>query len=213
MGVDVKICGLSDEAAVAAAVEGGAKFIGFVFFAKSPRHVSPARARALVRNVPKRVTRVGLVVDATDELLARIAATAGLDMLQLHGHETPERVADIRGRFGLAVMKVVPVAEAGDVEKARAYEGVCDRLMFDAKPPQGADRPGGNARAFDWALLAGLRTKLPWLLAGGLTARNLGDAVRLSGARAVDVSSGVEDRPGVKNVFKIKEFLQAASVL
>ena len=213
MTVYVKICGLSDEAAVAAAVDGGAKFVGFVFFPKSPRHVTPARAGGLARNVPKDVTRVGLVVDATDDLLADIANTAGLDMLQLHGAETPARAAEIRKRFGLKVMKVVPVAEFGDVAKARAYEAICDRLMFDAMPPMGASRPGGNARAFDWALLKGLKTKLPWLLAGGLTAQNLATAVRLSGAKAVDVSSGVEDRPGVKSILKIKEFLQAAAVL
>jgi len=213
MAVDVKICGLSDEAAVAAAVEGGAKLVGFVFFPKSPRHVTPARARALARDVPTGVTRVGLVVDPGDDQLVDIVGNASLDMLQLHGAETPARAAEIRKRFGLKVMKVVAIAEAADVAKARAYEAVCDRLMFDAMPPRGADRPGGNARAFDWAVLAGLRTRLPWLLAGGLTAQNLGVAVRLSGAKAVDVSSGVEDRPGVKSVLKIKQFLQAAAAL
>lgn len=213
MAVAVKICGLSDEAAVAAAVEGGAKFTGFVFFAKSPRNVSPARAGALARAVPKGITRVGLVVDAADAALAEIAAKAGLDMLQLHGRETPERVAEIRERFGLPVMKVVPVARLGDAEKARPFEGVCDRLMFDAMPPAGADRPGGNARAFEWGLLRGFETRLPWLLAGGLTAENLAPAVAESGARAVDVSSGVEDRRGVKSPLKIKEFLKAAASL
>jgi phosphoribosylanthranilate isomerase len=213
MAIDVKICGLSDEAAVTAAVNGGARFVGFVFFPKSPRYVMPARAGALARNVPKGITRVGLVVDATDDLLADIVKTAGLDMLQLHGVETPARAAEIRKRFGLTVMKVVPVAAPGDVANARAYEAVCDRLMFDAMPPPGASRPGGNARAFDWALLKGLKTKLPWLLAGGLTAQNLATAVRLSGAKGVDVSSGIEDRPGVKSVLKIKEFLQAAAAL
>jgi len=213
MAVDVKICGLSDEAAVAAAVDGGAKFVGFVFFPQSPRHVTPARAGALARNVPEGIVRVGLVVDAGDDLLTDIADTASLDMLQLHGNETPARAAEIGKRFGLKVMKVVSMAEAGDIERARAFEAVCDRLMFDAMPPEGASRPGGNARAFDWALLRGLRTRLPWLLAGGLTAQNLAAAVRLSGALAVDVSSGVEDRPGIKSVLKIKEFLQAAAAL
>jgi phosphoribosylanthranilate isomerase len=213
MPVAVKICGLSDEAAVAAAVEGGAKFTGFVFFAKSPRNVSPARAGQLSRAVPKGVTRVGLVVDATDSTLSEIAGKAGLDMLQLHGHETPDRAAEIRERFGLPVMKVLPVARPGDVEKARAFEDVCDRLMFDAMPPAGADRPGGNARVFEWGLLRGFESRLPWLLAGGLTARNLARAVAESGARAVDVSSGVEDRPGVKSPLKIKEFLKAATAL
>jgi phosphoribosylanthranilate isomerase len=213
MGVAVKICGLSDETAVAAAVEGGAKFCGFVFFPKSPRNVTPARACELTAAVPKGVTRVGLVVDATDAFLSEIAAKANIDMLQLHGQETPERARDIRERFGLPVMKVVPVAKAGDADKARAFETVCDRLMFDALPPAGADRPGGNARAFDWSLLKGLRVSLPWLLAGGLTAENLGEAVARSGAKAVDVSSGVEDRPGVKSPLKIKAFLRAATAL
>ncbi len=213
MTVNVKICGLSDEAAVAAAVEGGAAMCGFVFFEKSPRHVTPVRAAELTRDIPETVIAVGLVVDAGDDLLAEIVENAGIDMLQLHGTETPERVKDIRERFGLPVMKVLPVAVADDLAAAKKYETVADRLMFDAKPPEGADRPGGNARAFDWALLAGKTFDLPWMLAGGLNAENLDDAVKTSGADAVDVSSGVEDAPGRKNADKIRAFLAAAKGL
>ena len=211
MPIHVKICGLTDEAAVIAAVEGGARMCGFVFFSASPRHVTPERARELTKAVPKGLIPVGLVVDADDDLLTAIAATAGIGMFQLHGSETPERTAEIREKFGLPVMKVLPVQEPGDVDAARAYEDVADRLMFDAKPPDGASRPGGNARAFDWGLLAGQSLKRPWLLAGGLTAANLADAVEASGAEAVDVSSGVEDAPGLKSPEKIRAFLTAAA--
>ena len=213
MPIDVKICGLTDEAAVAAAVEGGARMCGFVFFPASPRYVTPERARELTRAVPEGIISVGLVVDADDDLLAAIAATAGIGMFQLHGNETPERTAEIRQKFGLPVMKVLPVREPGDVDAAKDYESAADRLMFDAKPPGGASRPGGNARAFDWGLLAGRSLKRPWLLAGGLTAENLEEAVRASGAEAVDVSSGVEDAPGLKSPEKIRVFLAAAAAL
>lgn len=213
MSVDVKICGLSDEAAVDAACEGGARFTGFVFFDASPRAVTPKRAAELTRRVPGDVVRVALVVDADDGLLTEITGAAGIDMLQLHGRETPERTAEVRERFGFPVMKVLPVAGPDDVGRARDYEDAADWLMFDAKPPEGASRPGGLARAFDWGLLKGGAWKRPWLLAGGLTAANLARAVAESGARAVDVSSGVEDAPGAKNPAKILEFLAAARSL
>ncbi len=213
MSVDVKICGLSDEAAVAAAVEGGAAMCGFVFFENSPRCVTPMRAGELSRDIPENIIRVGLVVDADDDTLAEIVARAGIGMLQLHGTEAPGRVKDIRERFGVAVMKVLPVAVADDLADAKDYEGIADRLMFDASPPEGAARPGGNARAFDWALLKGKTFALPWLLAGGLSAENLGLAVKTSGAGFVDVSSGVEDAPGRKNPDKIRAFLDAAKGL
>ncbi len=217
MSVSVKICGLNDEAAVAAAVEGGAgggaAMCGFVFFENSPRYVTPMRAGELTKNIPETIVRVGLVVDAGDDLLAEIVENAGIDMLQLHGAETPERVKDIRERFGLPVMKVLPIAVADDLAHAKKYETVADRLMFDAKPPEGAARPGGNARAFDWALLAGKTFALPWMLAGGLSAENLANAVKTSGANAVDVSSGVEDAPGRKNPDKIRAFLATAESL
>ncbi|MDA0306695.1 MAG: phosphoribosylanthranilate isomerase [Proteobacteria bacterium] len=213
MTISVKICGLSDEAAVAAATEGGADMVGFVFFPKSPRYVSPQRAGELAQKVPDGITKVGLVVDADDSLLTEITEKAGLDMLQLHGSETPERVADIRKRFGLPVMKVLPVSGADDVEAAKDYENIADRLMFDAKPPSDAARPGGNALAFDWGLLAGATFALPWMLAGGLTVENLAEAVKISGAAAIDVSSGVEDAPGRKSPEKIRAFLAAAKVV
>jgi len=213
MTISVKICGLSDEASVRAAVEGGADMVGFVFFEASPRHVTPEQAGELTKAVSQGVTRVGLVVDAGDELLAEIAEKAGVDMLQLHGTETPERVRDIRERFGLPVMKVLPVADAADVARAKDYETIADRLMFDAKPPADATRPGGNARAFDWPLLKGITVRVPWVLAGGLNAENLAEAVKASGAEAVDVSSGVEDAPGRKCLEKIAEFLAAAKAL
>ncbi len=213
MTVDVKICGLTDATAVAAAVEGGAAMCGFVFFSASPRNLTPGAAAALTARVPDGIVKVGLVVDADDGLLADIVATAGIGMLQLHGTESPERTADIRRRFGMPVMKVLAIQGPDDIAAARAYEGVAERLMFDAKPPEGATRPGGNARAFDWGLLQGQSWSRPWLLAGGLTAENLGLAVKTSGATAVDVSSGVEDAPGRKNPDKIRRFLAAAADL
>lgn len=208
--IEVKICGLRTTEAVATAVDGGARYLGFVFFPPSPRHLEPAAAAPLLAAVPPSVKRVGLVVNADDATLEALLAACPLDMLQLHGHETPERAAAIRARFGLPILKALPISDAGDVRAARAYEDAADLLLFDAKPPKDASRPGGNALAFDWALLAGTSWTRPWLLAGGLHAGNLADAVRLSGARGVDVSSGVEDSPGVKSLTKIRAFLDAA---
>lgn len=213
MSIDVKICGLSDPAAVASAVEGGAAMVGFVFFPASPRYLTPEQAAGLTGAVPDGIIRVALTVDADDALLAGIAATAGVDMLQLHGQETPGRVKDIRARFGLPVMKVIPVAAAADVAAADDYEDVADRFLFDAKPPEDATRPGGNAEAFDWSLLKDNPCRKPWMLAGGLSAENLGLAVKTSGAQTVDVSSGVEDAPGVKSIDKIRAFLAVANSL
>ena len=211
MAIDVKICGLNAPGAVKAASAGGAKYVGFVFFPKSPRYVKPATAAELGGYAKPGILKVGLVVDADDELLAEIVASAHLDRLQMHGRETPERVAEVRRRFGLGVIKALPVAGPADVAAAHAYEEVADMLLFDARPPEGADRPGGNALTFDWNLLAAERWRRPWMLAGGLTATNLVEAVQRSQAQAVDVSSGVEDRPGVKNVLKIEEFLKVAA--
>ncbi len=213
MTVNVKICGLSTADAVAAAVDGGAALVGFVFFAASPRAVTPIEAKDLSANVPKSVTRVGLVVDADDATLADILAEAPLDLLQLHGDETPERVAEIKARFDLPVMKAVGIGSAADVARAREYEDAADRLMFDARPPEGAERPGGNALAFDWELIRDAGWRRPWVLAGGLTAANLAQAVAISGADTVDVSSGVEAAPGVKSLAKIREFLAVAAGL
>lgn len=211
MSVDVKICGLNTPDTIKAAIVGGARYVGFVFFERSPRAVSPATAAELGGFVKGGITKVGLVVDATDRALGAIVGTANLDMLQLHGRETPERVAEIRARFGLPVIKVVPVADTDDVSAARDFEAVADMLLFDAKAPTGAELPGGNARAFDWLLLKGKTWTVPWMLAGGLDKYNLVEAVRRSGASIVDVSSGVEDRPGVKSGVKIREFLEVAA--
>lgn len=215
MPVDVKICGLKTPATVAAAIDAGTSMVGFNFYAKSPRYLTPALAGELGKLVPSSVTKVGLIVDVSDEVIAGILAAAPLDLLQLHGHETPARVAEIRTRFGLPVMKVVSVADAADIATAHDYETVADRLLFDAKPPKSMANalPGGNALSFDWALLKGHSFNLPWMLAGGLNAGNLREAVTRTGAAAVDTSSGVEDRPGEKNINKIKEFIALAQSL
>jgi phosphoribosylanthranilate isomerase len=212
MRVTAKICGLKTPETVAAAVEGGAALVGFNFYGRSPRCVDPATARQLAMTMPPTVRKVGLLVDDSDARIAEILGSCELDLLQLHGRETPERVAEVRARFGKPVIKVIPVSEAADLDRAAAYEDVVDYLMFDAKPPKSMANalPGGNALSFDWTLLSGRRFQRPWLLAGGLTADNLIEAVRISGAPMVDVSSGVEDRPGEKNVSKIKAFLDAS---
>jgi phosphoribosylanthranilate isomerase len=215
MSVDVKVCGLNTLDSVAAAVEGGAAYIGLIFYGPSPRAVTPSLARMLAAEVPQTIKKVGLFVDEADETLAATLAEVSLDMLQLHGTESPTRVAEIRRRFGLPVIKAVRLAGQADVGTAEAYVDVADRLLFDAKPPRTMKSalPGGNAVSFDWRLLAGRKWKRAWLLSGGLNAENLAEAVGVSGACAVDVSSGVEDRPGVKNPAKIRAFLAAARAL
>ena len=210
MATRVKICGLRDAASVAVAVEAGARYLGFVFFAKSPRNVSFEQAQALAVEVPMGVAKVALVVNATDADLAAICDAVPLDMLQLHGAETPERVAEIRARFGLPVMKAIGVAEAADLAQIAAYEAVADQILLDAKAPKGGDLPGGNGHAFDWTLLRGHKFTKPWMLAGGLSPQNVAEAVRLTGALQVDVSSGVETSAGVKDAALIRAFLRAA---
>ena len=201
--VRVKICGITDAAGLAAAAE--ADFVGFVFSAASPRAMTPARLQALPKGGPR---RVGLFVDADDALLAEAAPL--LDMIQLHGHESPARVAEIRRRFGRPVMKALGIAAEADLRAVRDHAGVADMLLLDAKPAPDATRPGGNARSFDWALAR--RVNLPpiWMLAGGLTPLNLAEAIAASGAPAVDVSSGVESAPGVKDARLIGAFMLAA---
>lgn len=211
MTVTVKICGLSEAEHVDAAVAAGAGLTGYVFFPPSPRSVTIAQVAALTARVPDAVRRVALTVDADDALLQAIVAGAGIDTLQLHGDETPERVRQVRATFGLPVIKALPIATQADVEAAQAFDGVADMLLFDAKPPRDATRPGGNAQAFDWGLLTGTAWGVPWLLAGGLDAGNVAEAVRRSGATMVDVSSGVEDAPGRKNAQKIRDFIAAAT--
>jgi phosphoribosylanthranilate isomerase len=214
MSIRAKICGLSSEAAVAAAIEGGAAYLGFVFYPPSPRAVSPARAAELCAAVPAGVRRVGLFVDADDAAIAAVLAAAPIDLLQLHGAETAARVAEIKLRFRRPVMKAVAVAAPEDVLAAGRYEDDADMLLFDAKPPRRADAlPGGNGLAFDWRLIAGREWRLPWMLSGGLTAALLPKAVRISGAEAVDVSSCVERRPGDKDPEKIRDFLAMVRTL
>lgn len=213
MTLAVKICGLKTPEALSAAVEGGARFVGFVFFPRSPRAVSPVEAARLAVRVPPGVQRVAVVVDAADQTLEQILTAAPFEFLQCHGHETPVRVREIRERFRIPVIKALPVGDATDVGAATAFEGVADRLLFDARPPIGASLPGGNALSFDWQVLRGRSWRRPWLLAGGLNAGNLAEAVRASGAEAVDVSSGVETAPGEKDVKKIRHFLAIANTL
>jgi phosphoribosylanthranilate isomerase len=214
MGVAAKICGLSTEEAVAAAVAGGTAYLGFVFYPPSPRAVAPAHAARLCAAVPAGISRVGLLVDADDAAIEAVLETAPIDLLQFHGSESPERVAEARLRFGRPVIKAVAIAGPQDVLGAIRYEEVADLLLFDAKPPHRADAlPGGNGLAFDWGLIAGRPWRRPWMLSGGLTAGLLPEAVRISGAAAVDVSSGVESRPGEKDLAKIRAFLAAARAL
>jgi phosphoribosylanthranilate isomerase len=213
MGVSVKVCGLRTADAVDAAIAGGAAMVGFVFFPPSPRAIDPDAAALLAARVPAGIGRVGVVVDPQDTDLDRLLATVPLDLLQLHGQESPERVRAIRARTGVPVMKAIRVEAAADLDAVPAQAAVADRLLFDAKPPRGAKVPGGHGRAFDWQLLAGLCCSRPWLLSGGLTASNLGEAVARTGAIAVDVSSGVEARPGVKDTGMIEAFLARAAEL
>ncbi|MDF1621150.1 phosphoribosylanthranilate isomerase [Pseudothioclava nitratireducens] len=210
MTTRVKICGLREPAHVAVAAEAGAAYIGLVFFEKSPRHVSITEARNLALEVPPGVAKVALVVNASDEELGAILDRVPLDMLQLHGRETPARVAEIRARFGLPVMKALGVAEASDLAVLPDYEAVADQILLDAKAPKGAALPGGNGLAFDWRLVAGQVFEKPWMLAGGLTPDNVAEAIARTGARQVDVSSGVESAPGVKDPALIRAFIAAA---
>ncbi|MBD1204091.1 MAG: phosphoribosylanthranilate isomerase [Rhodobacteraceae bacterium] len=208
--VRVKICGLRTVADVAAVAAAGAAYAGFVFFAKSPRHLTVEAARELALAAPEGLAKVALVVDAEDAVLDAIVEGVPLDMLQLHGHESPDRVAAVRARYGLPVMKAVGVADEGDLAALFDYTTVADQILVDAKPPKGADLPGGNGLSFDWRLVAQRRWLRPWMLAGGLTAENVAEAVRLTNARQVDVSSGVERAPGVKDAAKIAAFVRAA---
>lgn len=210
--VSAKICGLRTTPTLDAAVAGGAAWLGFVFFPGSPRDIAPDQAAALVARAPAGLGRVGVFVDPDDELVAR-AVAAGLTTLQLHGRETPERAAELRRRFGLEVWKAVAVRTRADLAGAAAYRGAANRILYDAKPPVGADLPGGLGLRFDWRLLDGFDHPLPWLLSGGLDAGNLAEAIGITGARAVDVSSGVESAPGIKDVDKIAAFLQSAARL
>lgn len=209
--IKVKICGVTSEEGIVAVAEEGACFVGLNFFAPSPRYVAPERARDLALAAPLGLAKVALVVDADDATLDAIIAQVPLDMLQLHGHETPQRVAEIKARYGLPLMKAIGIASAEDLDQIERYAIVADQLLIDAKPPRGAVLPGGNGLTFDWRLLAGRKYwTLPWMLAGGLTAANVAEAVRRTGAKQVDVASAVESSPGIKDRALIRAFVQAA---
>jgi len=210
LDVAVKICGLTGPQDVVAAADAGARYVGFVFFPKSPRNVSVQQAKALAAEVPFGAAKVALTVNADDALLDEITQNVAIDILQLHGSESVERVAQIKARTGLPVMKAIGISDADDLQKIVDYGRVADMLLVDAKPPKNADLPGGNGLAFDWRLLAGRKWAVPWMLAGGLTPDNVQQAIQLTGARQVDVSSGVESAPGVKDPAKVAAFVSAA---
>jgi phosphoribosylanthranilate isomerase len=212
MRIVAKICGINSVAAGRVAAEHGASHVGFVFYPRSPRAVTPAQAGEIARALPGALTRVAVLVDPDDALIADVLAAAPIDLLQLHGGETPARVAEIRARFRLPVMKALAIAGPDDLDRAADFAEAADWLLFEAKPPKSvaAALPGGNGIAFDWRWLAGRACPLPWLLSGGLNPDNVAEAIRVSGARGVDVSSGVEARPGVKDPVRIARFLDAA---
>jgi phosphoribosylanthranilate isomerase len=210
MSLLVKICGLSTPETLNAALDAGADMVGFVFFPASPRHISLQKAVSLGAQVGGRATKVALSVDADDHTLAALIEAIRPAMLQLHGHEPPARVAEVRRRFGLPVMKALPVATAADLAAIAAYAPVSDRLLFDARPPKDATRPGGLGRTFDWRLLENLESPVPYMLSGGLDPDNVAAAVTMIRPPGVDVSSGVERKPGEKDPEKIRAFIRAA---
>ena len=212
MPIDVKICGLKTHQAIEAAVEQGARYLGFIFYPPSPRAVTPKEAFALGQSVPADRARVGVLVDPDDRLIDQVLA--GLDAIQLHGKETPERVRRVKETTGKTVIKVLRIGDADDLRPLESYADVADMILFDTKPPsRPGSLPGGNGLAFDWRLLQDLALDVPWILSGGLDVTNLADAVRLCRASAVDVSSGVEREPGVKDLDKIRAFLRHAATL
>ena len=209
-GATVKICGLKTIEALEAVIAAGAEMAGFVFFDKSPRHICLNGARLLGAQAQSRIGKVALVVDADDLLIAGIVEALRPDFLQLHGREDARRIADIRQRFALPVIKAFGISAKADVLRALVQAGPAERLLFDAQPPPGASHPGGNGLAFDWTILAGVDIGRPWMLSGGLDPGNVAQAMALSGATSVDVSSGVESGPGLKDVAKIAAFVAAA---
>lgn len=215
MSVQAKICGINDAEALATVVRNGAAFVGFVFYPPSPRSVSPAEAAALAAGVSGDVKKVGLFVDPEDAEIAEVLGALSLDVIQLHGAESPERVREIKARFNLPVLKALKIDSAASLDEIGRFENVADMLLFDAKEPKNraGALPGGNGLAFDWQLLAGVKIATPWMLAGGLDAENIAEAVRISGARIVDTSSGVEFAPGRKNPAAIKAFLEAVAAI
>ena len=210
MSLTIKICGLSEQISLDAALDAGADMVGFVFFERSPRHLPLAAGRSLAARVGGRAQKVALTADADDATLAAVIEALAPDVLQLHGRETPERVGYIRSRFGRPVMRAIAIGGPADLETVDRFDAVCDWLLFDARPAAGSSRPGGNGHAFDWSLLTGIGTRCPWLLAGGLQCDNVAPALAKSGARGLDVSSGVETAPGIKDAGKISRFVAAA---
>lgn len=210
MDLSIKICGLNTPEALETALEAGADMVGFVFFPPSPRHIGLELARALGSRVDGRAAKVALTVDASDEMLADIISALRPDMLQLHGSETPERVSAVRARFGLPVIKALPIAERRDLASIPTFAGVADRLLFDARAPKEATRPGGLGKPFDWHLLNNVHPGVPTMLSGGLDVNNVAEALKITHAHGVDVSSGVERSPGHKDPEKIKNFIHAA---
>jgi phosphoribosylanthranilate isomerase len=210
MSLLVKICGLSTRETLDAALVAGADMVGFVFFPPSPRHLGLEAARELGRHAKGRAAKVALTVDADDATLENIVETLRPDLLQLHGKETTARVRDIKAKFGLPVMKVIAVETSADLAALPGYASVADCILFDARAPKGATRPGGLGAVFDWQVLGGLELKLPYMVSGGLTAENVAEAVRVTRAGGVDVSSGVESAPGIKDPEMIRTFIRAA---
>jgi phosphoribosylanthranilate isomerase len=209
MSLGIKICGLKTVEALSAALAGGASHVGFIFFPKSPRNIEPDEAGRLRETIGGAAKAVAVMVDADDPLLDRIVSAMKPDMLQLHGTETPQRAAAVKARHGLPVMKALSVSEAADLDRIIPYLGVADSFLFDAKPPQGSELPGGNGVSFDWRLLRLVDPQLDYLLSGGLNARNVGEALRLADPPGIDISSGVESAPGVKDSGLIGEFFRA----
>lgn len=209
MALDIKICGLKTPETIAAALDGGSSHIGFIFFAKSPRYLAPELAGDLRLAARGQADAVAVTVDADNAFLDEIVLAMSPDILQLHGRETPERVAAIRARYSLPVMKALSISEDSDLEKAAAYRDVADRLLLDAKPPKGSELPGGNGVTFDWQLLAALDADIDYMLSGGLNTANIGEALRLANPPGIDISSGVESAPGIKDVGLIKDFFRA----
>ena len=210
MALAIKICGLSRPDTLEVALDAGADFVGFVFFPPSPRNLAIEAARLLGAQVKGRAGKVALTVDANDDFVAAIVAALKPDLLQLHGKETPDRVVAVRTRFGLPVMKALPIASRADLAAIRSYSEVVDRLLFDARPPADATRPGGLGSTFDWTLLKGIDARVPWMLSGGLDPGNVTEAIAVTGAPGVDVSSGVERAPGEKDPGRIRAFIRAA---
>ena len=206
----IKICGLSTPATLDAAIAARADYVGLVFFAKSPRNVAPAQAAMLAARASGRAAVTGLFVDPDPDFLAEVLAAVPLDVIQLHGRETPAQVAAVAARHGIEVWKAIGVKTRADLAQADRYAGAAARVLYDAKPPAGADLPGGNGLRIDWSILKGIRPALPWMLAGGLDPQNVAEAIAITGAPAVDVSSGVESAPGIKDPTKIAEFCAAA---